>query len=72
MKQTYHIWYLESPFDFPNDIEQDYDDYERAYNTLCDLVHQYDDKPFKVVGCIDACGADGIDETMDYIENIND
>lgn len=71
-KDIYHIWFLESPFDFPIDIEQDYESHEQAYNTICDLVHQYDDEPYEVVGCVDIHYADsGDEETLDYVENFN-
>ncbi len=70
-KDIYHIWFLESPFDFPLDIEQDYESHEQAYDTIANVVHQYDGEPYEVVGCVDALLANGNYETMDYVENIN-
>ena len=71
-KNIYHIWFLESPFDFPIDIEQDYESHEQAYDTIANLVHQYDNEPYEVVGCVDLHSADGdIEETIDYVENFN-
>lgn len=69
-KKKYHIWFLESPdhIGIPQDVTADYDNYDEAYNNLLDLVHEYDDCPFIVVGCLDdneTC------ETMEFIENIH-